>query len=311
MFTIPANRSHNGGKRVRLDPLNSSNQQNGSHKGLLERLNSDGDEITNPPTATAHTEPRHVDMTAAFFGKQRRPVQQIRDEMAPPPPRPVQQQPCPRPCRQDVQHHERQRQPVITELQVAKDLREELAGNIATESSHLYSAGLTELSDVYKTLKGLMASTDTEDDRVLALVESNHKTMAKSLSEIPIRSRHQDETNPSCRTFPIGEEVASVNDHVEILETQVKQLWDAWEAADQEVQAKVAEMTATVDPPMGQSGHIKDVQVSLAREMKVFDTEAESIIEESHEEARTCEKEFGKKIHGAMSALLQQYLLED
>lgn len=145
-----------------------------------------------------------------------------------------------------------------------------------------------------------MAGADTEDDRVLALVEYNHKTMAKSLSEIPIRSRDQNVDNPSQREFPIGEEAVSIGDHIEILETQVKQLWDAWEAADQEVQAKVAEMTATVDPPMGQSGYIKDVQVSLAREMKVFDSDAESIIEESHEEARTCEK-VGLDSHGLYS----------
>lgn len=176
-----------------------------------------------------------------------------------------------------------------------------------------------------------MADMEGEDDRFLALVESNQKRMAKSPSETVIAESSIDEQgNTTRREVCIGGEVAVVGDLIEILETEVNQLWDAWETADREVQARLAELDGGFNLPAGKNDCGKDVRQSLAKDMKAFDAEAEGIIEDSHEEARACEKvgfdhyllesphvcshclqEFGKQIHGAMSALLQQYLLED
>lgn len=211
-----------------------------------------------------------------------------------------------------MQNHDKQRRPVITESPVAKELRNELTGSFATESSHIHNTGLTQLRDVYEALKGVMTDMEGEDDRFLDLVESNQKRMIKSPSETVIAESSSDEQgNITRREVRIGEEVAAVGDLIQILETQVNQLWDAWEAADWEVQARLAELDGGTNLPAGKNDSGKDVQQSLAEDMKAFDAEAEDIIEDSHEQARACEKEFGKKIHGAMSALLQQYLLED
>ncbi|KAK7722440.1 hypothetical protein SLS64_000977 [Diaporthe eres] len=315
MFASTGNWGRNGVKRARLDPLGPPNQQKGSRKSLLERLNSAGEEKMSAPASFLPEEPRYVDATAAFFGKQRRPAQESKGQMLPPsprPPRPAQQQQPPRPCRQEMQNHDKQCQPVINESPVAKDLRNELTGSFATESSHIHNNGLTQLRDVYEALKGVMTDMEGEDDRFLDLVESNQKRMIKSPSETVIAESSSDEQgNITRREVRIGEEVAAVGDLIQILETQVNQLWDAWEAADREVQARLAELDGGTNLPAGKNDSGKDVQQSLAEDMKAFDAEAEDIIRDSHEQARACEKEFGKKIHGAMSALLQQYLLED
>ncbi|KAK2615250.1 hypothetical protein N8I77_002018 [Diaporthe amygdali] len=309
MYASNTDWGRNGVKRVRLEPVNSSLQQNGSHKSLLERLKSDDGKVSTTHTSLSPEEPQYVDITAAFFGKQRRPAQHSKGQMGPPP---LQQQKRPQPRNQDVQRHETQHKYATIKLAEAKVLRDELAGNIATESRNIYSNGLTQLKDLHEALKGIMTDTDVEDDRVLALVESNHKRMAVSPSETTIaESSTDDDGNTTRREFHIGQEVASLGDYLNILESQVKRLWDDWEAADREVQAKVAEMTGSTHLLMSQSDCIKDVRESLAREMKAFDAEAEGTIEDSREEARMCEKEFGRKIHGAMSALLQQFLLED
>lgn len=170
-----------------------------------------------------------------------------------------------------------------------------------------------------------------EDDRFLVLVESNQKKMLKSPSETVIAESSSDQAgNTTRREVCIGEEVAAVSKLILTLETEVDQLWDAWEAADREVQARLTELDGGINIPTGKNDCVKDVRQSLAQDMKAFDTEAEGIFEDSHEEARACEKvrfepngleslhanslclqEFGKKINGAMSALLQQYLLED
>lgn len=133
MFANTGNSGRNGVKRARLDPLNSSNRQNGNRKTLLERLNSAGEEKSNAPTTLCPEKPRYIDVTAAFFGKQRRPAQESKGQMLPPsprPPRPVQQQHPPRPCRQGIQIHDKQCRPISNESPVAKELRDELAGTI-------------------------------------------------------------------------------------------------------------------------------------------------------------------------------------
>lgn len=132
MFASTANWGRNGAKRVRIEPLNSSKQQSGSHKSLLERLNSAGEEQRNAPSSLCSGEPLYIDATAAFFGKQRRPAQETKGQMLPPPPppRPVQEQRPSRQRRQEVQNHDKHHRPVSNESPVAKELRDELAGAI-------------------------------------------------------------------------------------------------------------------------------------------------------------------------------------
>jgi len=142
MSANTANWGRNGVKRVRLEPLSTSKQQNVSHKGLLERLNSASQEKTEAPTPPCPEQPQHVDVTAAFFGKQRRPAQEVKTRVPPPQaplPRPVQQQQPPLQSRQEVRNHDKQLRPAPSESPVAKELRDELAGAVAS-SSFVYRA---------------------------------------------------------------------------------------------------------------------------------------------------------------------------
>lgn len=136
MLANTTNWGRNGVKRVRLDPLDSSNPQNGSHKSLLERLNSAGEEKTSAPASVRPEEPRFMDVTAAFFGKQRLPVQEqeIKGQLPPsmpPPDHPARQQQPPHPRRHETHKHDKQHRPVINQSPVAKELREELEGAVA------------------------------------------------------------------------------------------------------------------------------------------------------------------------------------
>lgn len=136
-----------------------------------------------------------------------------------------------------------------------------------------------------------MAEMQGEDDRFLALAESNQKKMIKSPSETVIgESSSDDQGNITRREVRIGEEVAAVGDLIQILEMEVNQLWDAWEAADREVQASLAELDGGINPPAGKNDSGKYLRQSLAGDMKAFDAELEGIIEDSHDEARACEK---------------------
>lgn len=144
---------------------------------------------------------------------------------------------------------------------------------------------------MYEALKGVIADLEDEDNRVLALVESNQKKMTKSPSQTFITESSTDKKgNKSRREICIGEEVAAVGDLIQTLETDVNHLWEAWEAADREVQAKLVELDGGIKPPAGKNDCVKDVRQSLTEDMKAFDAEAEDIIEDSHEQARACEK---------------------
>lgn len=144
---------------------------------------------------------------------------------------------------------------------------------------------------MYEALKGIMADTESEDDRCVALVESNHKKMTKPPSETVIAVSSSDKDgNVTRREVCFGDEAATVSGLILSLETEVNQLWDAWEAADREVQARLAELHGGIDHNAGKNDCGKDVRQSLAEDMKAFDAEAESIFEDSHEEARACEK---------------------
>lgn len=115
--------------------------------------------------------------------------------------------------------------------------------------------------------------------------------MTKSPSETVIAESSSDEKGRAIRReVRIGEEVAAVGDLIQILETDVNQLWDAWEAADREVQARLAELDGGNNLSAGKNDCVKNARQSLTEDMKAFDTEAEDIIEDSHEEARACEK---------------------
>lgn len=135
MSANTGNWARNGVKRVRLGPLNTSNQQGGNHKGLLERLNSAGQENRKAVAPSCPEKPRYVDVTAAFFGKQRRPAQEIKSQMPPPQPpiaRPVQQHQLPPQDLQEAKSHEKQGRPVSSESPAAKELRDKLTGAVAS-----------------------------------------------------------------------------------------------------------------------------------------------------------------------------------
>lgn len=315
MSTDTGNWSRNGVKRVRFDSLNTANQHDGSHKGLLERLNSADQDKTAKPAPPGPEKPRYVDVTAAFFGKQRRPMQEIKSQVLPPqplPPRPVQQQQTPFQRHQEPRDDGKKRRSVPNESPVGKELRDELAGNVLAESSDLYNNGLTRLRDLYQALSSTMADTSRAHDQFIALVESNQTKINKSPSETFVGKTNSDvEGKETRREVCIGEEVSAVSHLVLNLETDVNQLWDAWEVADRHVQTKLSEVNGGTDLSARKSDCVKGVWTSMAEEMKALGAEAEGIIEDSQEEIRACEKEFGKKIYGAMSTLLQQYLLED
>lgn len=141
----------NGVKRVRLEPLKASNQQNDSHKGLLERLDSASQGKTKAPNPPVPERPQYVDVTAAFFGKQRRAAQEIKSQVPPPQPllpRPAQRQQPPLQSRQEVRNHDKQHRPVPSESPVAKELREELAGEVAS-SFFTHTGNFTGQTDFF------------------------------------------------------------------------------------------------------------------------------------------------------------------
>lgn len=158
-----------------------------------------------------------------------------------------------------------------------------------------------------------MADTSMKNDRVLALARFQDKNIIKPLSEMNLKETLIDnDGKTTSRQIHVGKQVDSIYDRIETLEAEVGQLWDAWEAAENQVQTILASMTGSGgDLSVDQSGPTTDVQESLAREMEKYEEELENVLKRSHEAARASEKEFSRKIIGVMSALLQQYLLGD
>lgn len=150
MSANTGNWSRNDVKRVRFDSLDTSNQQNDGRKGLLERLNSADQDKTAAPAPPGPGKPRYVDMTAAFFGKQRRPLQEIKSQVPPPqplPPLPVQQQEQPQFKRhQEVGGDDKNRRSIPNESPVAKELRDELAGVLLPFPSSMRIVNRTSLA---------------------------------------------------------------------------------------------------------------------------------------------------------------------
>ncbi|KUI74199.1 hypothetical protein VM1G_09798 [Cytospora mali] len=305
----------NGSQSKHVDTTNSSTsmqQQTGGRKSLLERLMPDTPPLDAQQPHSSSKEPRYLDVTAAFFGKQRRQPPQVKQPPPVPPPqrhgllsleRTLQQQ----------KTRDRPDEPRTPDAPLAKGLKSELDQNIATEGSHIYSDSTARLSDLYKSLMDIVATTSAENDRVIALAKSQNRNITKPLSSTKLQATTSDGHGKLVsRQIHIGEQVDAVREQLRVLEAEIGRLWDAWEAAEQEVQNILASMTGGGDyGSMGQVGSTKIVQDALAREMEKYNEELERILEKSHEEVRMSEKEVSKKINGVMSALLQQYLLED
>jgi hypothetical protein len=160
-----------------------------------------------------------------------------------------------------------------------------------TESRDLYTKGLTQLRDLYRALSSVVADTSSKNDNFLAAVESNQKRINKVPSGTIISESSQDEKgNETRREVRIGDEVAAVSRLISTLETEVNQLWDAWEAAERDVQTRLAEMNGGTDLSGRSDDCVKDVWRSMAKDMEALSAEADGIIEDSHEQARACEK---------------------
>lgn len=136
-----------------------------------------------------------------------------------------------------------------------------------------------------------MADTSTGHDQFVAVVESNQKKINKSPSETLVGKTYNDEGgNETRREVCIGEEVSAVGDLILNLETEVNQLWDAWEAADRHVQTKISQVNSGTDLAVRKSDCVKGVWKSMAEDMEALGAHADGLIGDSHEQIRACEK---------------------
>ncbi|CAN8106088.1 unnamed protein product [Discula destructiva] len=203
---------------------------------------------------------------------------------------------------QEPQEPQRHR-PSLTELQAsASPVAKELIDNVVSSGDRIYSEALVNLSTTHKELTKIITEATAEDDRVVSLLTTNTKKIIKAPAETRITDEETGEE------MQVGQRVAAGKARIDTLEADVVSLWELWEAAQAEVDMRTAELedthSSTRDSVIG-------VQDSLAREMEKFEAELASILENVHEDARTAEKDFSNKIKGVMSALLQQYFLED
>ncbi|KAK7746318.1 hypothetical protein SLS53_002277 [Cytospora paraplurivora] len=316
MSSNTARWGQNGVKPTHLNPLRPSVQRNGGRKGLLDRLKTDTPhkKDARDSDGAVQKEPQYVDVTAAFFGRHRRRALRIQ---SPAPPRQAQLHQGPPPVVVQLQQEKPRNSPDEMQapgLPLANDLKSDLDQSIAAEGSHLYNNGSARLNELYETLKRSMADAAVENDRVLALVDSQHKKIAKPLSETRLQESSTDESGKATlrQEIHIGKQVESFREHMQTLGAEVDQMWEAWEAAEKEVQKILASLTRSSDDySVGQADPVVKARKSLARDMQNFEEELENILREAHQEASVSEKAFSKKINGVMSALLQQYLLGD
>lgn len=329
-----------------MPPNTAWSGQNGSCKGLFDRLKT-GTPLkkeVKQQDAAAPKEPLYVDVTAAFFGRHRRQAPRIK---SPAPHIQAQLHQSRLPTVVPLQQQKVRSPPGELQapgLSLADDLKAELdrtsaldwppapqgsphparwtinktyherAESFAAEGSHLCSDGSAILNELYETLKGAMADTAVENDRALALVDTQHRKIVKPLSETRLRESSTDESGKATlrQEIHIGEQVESFREHMQTLGAEVDQLWGAWEAAEKEVQRVLASLaTSGGDGPVGQAAQAVKARESLARDMQSFEEELENILRESHRKVSVSEKAFSKKINGVMFALLQQYLLGD
>ncbi|ROW00829.1 hypothetical protein VMCG_06513 [Cytospora schulzeri] len=310
-------------KSMHVDPVDASSlRYKNVRKSLLERLKPDTPCQAKQQPDVAPREPQYVDVTAAFFGRQRRRALQVKNS-APSHPAHQHQQPPPEPRQQrssplvlPLQQQKRQNPldgPRTPDAPLANELRSELDQNIAAEGSHIYSHGAARLNDQYEALKVAVADTSVKNGRVLAQAKFQNKSIIKPLSEMSLKETLIDKDGKTTlRQVHVGKEIESIYEKIQALEVEVGQLWDDWEAAEHQVQVILASIAGSGGSlSVDQALSINDVQDSLAREMEKYDEELERILMESHEAVRASEKEFTRKIIGVMDSLLQQYLLGD
>lgn len=153
-----------------------------------------------------------------------------------------------------------------------------------TNSDSIYGDALSKLGDLHKELSKIIAEIDAEDERVLKLLEDNHRKIIKPLSDTCIRdARTEGEVQ-------VGERVMAVKDRIDTVEAEVASLWDQWENAQKEVDDIFAELSSGSLIEGARFSSVTGVQASLAGEMAKFGDELTGILEDAHEEARASEK---------------------
>lgn len=133
-------------------------------------------------------------------------------------------------------------------------------------------------------MANIIAETNAEDHRILQLLETNHRKIAKPPSDTRIGDARTG------GEIQIGERVALGKDRIDTAEAEVASLWDQWESAQKKVDAIFAEFAGAPGVKGVQTGSMTDVQQSLAGEMAKFGEELTGILEGAHEEARVSEK---------------------
>lgn len=147
---------------------------------------------------------------------------------------------------------------------------------------------MNNLADMRTSLQKTLIETVSKDDRVLALIDTNHKKIAKPLSETRINNKLVGEE------IHVGEHVASFKESIDTVEAEVASLWDQWEIAQNQVDSIFVELASAQDGVSdgGQTCAVAAVKESLAKEMDKLEDELSAILEEAHEEARASEKVF-------------------
>lgn len=155
---------------------------------------------------------------------------------------------------------------------------------VISNSDNIYGDALTKLSDLHKELANIITETDAEDDRILKLLETNHKKIAK----LPSDTRIDDARTEG--EIQVGERVAFVKDRIDTVEAEVASLWDQWESTQKEVDGIFEELADIHADKSDETESLATVQESLAGEMAKFGEELTGLLENAHEEARASEK---------------------
>lgn len=153
-----------------------------------------------------------------------------------------------------------------------------------TKSDSIYGDALSKLGDLHKELSIIIAETDAEDQRILKLLEDNHRKIIKPPSDTCIRDARTE------GEIQLGERVIAVKDRIDTVEAEVASLWDQWENAQRDVDDIFAELASAQRIEGSQISSVTGVQESLADELAKFGEELTGILEDAHEEARASEK---------------------
>lgn len=153
-----------------------------------------------------------------------------------------------------------------------------------TKSESIYGDALSKLGDLHKELSNIIAETDAEDQRILKLLEDNHRKIIKPPSDTCIRDARTE------GEIQLGERVIAVKDRIDTVEAEVASLWDQWENAQRDVDDIFAELASAQRIEGSQISSVTGVQESLADGLAKFGEELTGILEDAHEEARASEK---------------------